>query len=315
MKWCVLLYFFYTCFVHFLCANETSSEGFTYRYPYNQIHDIFRPTAQDYFLIQNYLATGPKNFSRLGIYVSSVQNFKIIGETERPEFGIEAINDDGSKQKENCVILYASFNKRYPLALKRVLNIIRHSDFRGDVLYRIGGWPNVEGGDLVLAHVPYAFKACFFKEAKRLGYKRCLWLDTAMIPVVSLNTIFDMIQEKGCLAVDVYGVSIKPFVNAKTAAYFGLTVDETASIRSCSAGFLGIDFTNEIGSKVIDLWHKAAYDANAYYSSRPDQNPLSIILYQQGVHDMLSLKRFPHTEIGEHVKPDSLCILDRLSTR
>ncbi|HNA61599.1 MAG TPA: hypothetical protein PKW79_00780 [Rhabdochlamydiaceae bacterium] len=88
-------------------------------------------------------------------------------------------------------------NKSFPKGLRRLVEAIAKSDFKGHILYQVGGWPNVEAGDLSLVDVPYAFKVSFFREAKRLGYQRALWLDTSILPVVSLNQIFAMIEEDG----------------------------------------------------------------------------------------------------------------------
>jgi len=54
---------------------------------------------------------------------------------------------------------------------------------------------------------------------------------------------------------------------------------------------------------LIDRWYKAAHDKDAFFSPRPDQNSLSIILYQAGISDFVSLNRIPHTEYGEKVQP------------
>ena len=291
-------------------ANESSPPPI-----YTRISNLYRPTNEDYRLLQKYLSSDERNLSQLGDFEWIAKHIFIIGTTEQelPQSGRVSVNCT-DEYKENCVILYASFNRNYPLALHRLLDIIKRSDFQGHVIYRIGGWPNTEGGDLTLAHVPYAFKVCAFKEAKRLGYKRCLWLDTSLIPVVSLNTIFKMIEAKGYFTVDCGGITIGPYMTKASAAAFGLSLEQTKSIPSCSAGIFGIDFTNPTGSMLIDKWYQAAHDKDAFFSPRSDQNCLSIILYQAGISDFISLSRIPHTECGQGVQPDSLFILDRIFT-
>ena len=280
---------------------------------YGYIKDIYHPTTEDYRLVQTYLRYGNRPLEQLGDSSLLMRDIRIIGESENeiPESGIRCVNCS-SDEKENCVILYSTFNRNYPNALRRLEKTIANSDFRGHVLYRIGGWPNEEGGDLVLCHVPYAFKACFFKEAQRLGYKRVLWLDTSIIPIVSLNDIFKKIEEKGYFFVDIGGFKIGPSINEHAAAAFGLSLEQAQQIECIAAFIIGIDFSNPTGKTIIDTWYKAAHDKDAFFSARSDQNALSIILHQLGIHDFISIHRLPHVETEEPIQPDSLFFVDRI---
>ena len=277
---------------------------------YKQIQDIHHPTLQDYGLIQNYLSNAEReNIERLGDMEPRMRALKIIGSNpdEFPIVGSCNVNCS-SDDRENCLLLYSSFNLSYPKGLKRLLKQVKESDFKGHILYRMGGWPNAEGGSLPLCHVPYAFKASFFQEAKRVGFKRVLWLDTAAVPLGSLNEIFSTIEKTGHF---VMGNShmIGPFMDPHVAVYFGVTMDETYKIPSCSAGLFGLDFNNKESCKVLDAWYKAAHDKDAFFSRRSDQTALSIILYQEGIQDFVSLDRMPHSR--SEIKPDSIFLLDR----
>ena len=293
---------------------------------YKQIKDIYHPTFQDYYAIQDYLSHGKREgLEKLKDTECRQRNFKIIGDTpdKMPEDGIIPVNSD-IDDKENCLVLYASFNMHYPEGLKRLIRIVKESDFKGHILYHFGGWPDLDGGSLSLAHVPFAFKVCCFKEAQRLGYKRILWLDCSVIPVVSLNTIFTMIAEKGYFSLRNCHY-VGPYCNPETAAYFGYSLKETYSILSCQAGFLGVDLTSKHGKKIIALWHKAARDESAFYSARSDQTALSLILHKCGLTSLPDLTEnsfeyphlrhdYPFTEyIPErcHPRHDTLFLVDR----
>lgn len=286
---------------------------------YSAVNDIHKPELADYYAIQNYITFGDRpKLQRLFCkhrnkdnYVKIAKAFKIIGnnEAEHPRSALIAVNCDEA-QRENCIVLYASFNKKYPEGLTRLIEAIQSSDYVGHVLYYYGGWPNVEGGDLVLAHVPYAFKACLFKEAGRLGFKRALWLDSATIPIVSLNTIFEMIQTKGYFIVG-NTHAIEPVFNATAASAFQITLKETRYVPSCCTAQVGIDFTNPIGERIVDLWHLAARDKDAYYSSLPEQSALSIILHQLNINDFISYNTIVDTRKKRSIRPDSLFVLDK----
>jgi hypothetical protein len=306
---------FLFCVYHFLMISFLYSDEAPIPKIYSQIKDIYHPTYDDYKLIQNYLASPERegiNRIKDRVYTFRAKTFKIIGDPNgpyegKPVAGILVVNSDKDK-RENCILLYSSYNNPYPKGLQRLVNLINTSDFKGHVLYRLGGWPDEEGGSLVLAHVPYAFKISFFKEAQRLGYKRALWLDTAVVPIVSLNQIFKMIEEKGYF---VMGNShmIGPYMNETVAAAFGLTLQDTFKIPSCSAGLFGVDFTNKKGIQLIDQYLKAAKDRDAFYSARQEQNALSIILYQAGIKDFADISLMPHSK--KEIKLNSLFLLDR----
>ena len=281
-------------------------------FTYDKVQDIYRPTVSDYKYVQDYIS-GCRDVDHTIIaanYIWTYNNFKMVGDQpgEVPEAGLYHVNSDGSR-RENCVILYASYNRAYIKGLRWLVNDICESDYVGDVLYKIGGWPDLAGGSFVLAHVPYAFKVCFFKEAQSLGYKRVLWLDASIVPLISLNEVFQWIEDNEVLVVGNNHPVGPSFVHMNTAAYFGLTVDDTVPIPSCSSGILGVDFSSEKGRQVIDRWYKAAQDPHAFYNPRPDQSVLSIILYQLGIGNWIGYEKIPQS-VAE-IQPGSLFLVDK----
>lgn len=266
-------------------------------FSYAQLSDLYHPTLGDYRKIQQFLAEGERPIiQRLGDKEFLAREFKLIGDGlgEVPESGRVVVNSEES-ERENCIIIYSSFNERYPRGLKRLVDVIAHSNFKGHIYYRIGGWPNTEEGDLLLAHVPFAFKPCFFREMQKMGYKRVLWLDASILPspFVSLNKIFKMIAERKCF-VQGNTHSLGPYMNEEAAHAFGLTLEDMYAIPSCSAAILGLDLTDPKAASIIDTWYRAAHDPDAFYSPRSDQSALSIILYQKGFHNFL-----PPSSLGE----------------
>lgn len=277
---------------------------------YAELSDLYNPTEEDFFKIQDKLSNSVRPIiERMKDTAFIARDFKIIGNSpnEKPSYNWMAVNSS-EDERENCIIIYASFNRKYPKGLLRLVDVISHSDFHGHVHYRIGGWPNIEAGDLTLAHVPFAFKVCFFREMQKKGYKRVLWLDSSILPWVSLNDIFQMIQDKGFF---VQGNShdVGIYMNEDTAAYYNLDLEQTYSIPSCSAAILGIDFTNPKTAPLIDAWYLAAKNPYGFFSARSDQNALSILLYQFG----LSYDQWPATTLGSpnHTRPSTLFLMDR----
>lgn len=280
------------------------------RIAYGQVRDICDPKIEDYQALQKFLARARRPaLARLGDMEKRARHFCLIGKKaeELPQFGKVAVNCS-EDEKENCLIIYASFNKAYPQGLKRLVDYVSNSDFKGHILYRIGGWPNVEEGDLKLAHVPYAFKPCFFREALQLGYRRVLWLDASIQPIVSLNRIFEEIAAKGYFAVG-NGQYVAPFINEQAAASLGVTLGECAKIPSVSAGLFGVDFSDEKAALAIAKWHQAAQDSAAFFSSRPEQNALSIILFQMDMQNWASSSKI--AESSEPISQNTYFKIDR----
>ncbi len=289
-----------------LCVGDVYTDKI-----YEQIGDLAHPTLDDYRRIQNYLTWGPRPFlPRLGTYEEKAKQFKIIGRRPRevPQSGMIPVNcapDDHN----HCILLYSSFNQRYPMGLKRLISRIASSDFKGHILHRAGGWPDAEGGSLVLAHLPYAFKVCFFKEAQRLGFKRAFWLDTSIVPLGSLNEIFKTIEAQGYFAVS-NTHSVGQYFHPQAAAAMGVSFEEMAEVPSCSSGILGFDFTHEKGKEAVSRWYEITKTCEeASYSPRPDQNLISIILHQMEMTSWVDIYKFCGSE--KHRTADTLFIIDR----
>lgn len=276
---------------------------------YKELSSLTSPTSEDLRKVQHYLSHGERSIIKyLKDYEPNARNLKIIGSLseEQPQYGDIAVNCD-ENDRENCLICYASFNKNYPRGLKRLVEFVRKSDFKGHIIYRLGGWPDIAGGSLSLAHVPYAFKVSFFKEVKSLGFKRVFWLDTAILPVVSLNLLFDMIKENGYFAM---GNShyIGPYCNSFVFNAFGITPTKANAIPSCSAGICGIDFTTEIGRTIFDRWYRAAQHKVAFFSPRSDQNALSIILDDLNL-SLCPIERLAHNRRA--INDQTLLLIER----
>lgn len=182
------------------------------------------------------------------------------------------------EDRECCIITYVSYNKSYTTLLEQQIARLKQT-FRGHVLYRIGGWPNMESGCLSHCDVPYGFKACAFKEALELGYKKILWLDSLVEPLKDLTPIFDHIEKQTC----VYRYSFFPFndhVNQEILNDFQLSFEETKNYSHIAAGILGFNFKSKIAVAVINEWHDSVERKRSFYGNFHDQIPLSIILHK-----------------------------------
>lgn len=275
---------------------------------YSHIQNICAPTETELRVLQDkILQTDRPILERMPETGFIPRGLKFLSDCETAEYRRLFVHSS-EEEKENCIILFSSFNQRYPLGVRRLTKAILDSDYKGHLCYRIGGWPNIEEGDLRLIHVPFAFKPCFFKEMQRLGYKRVLWLDSSILPVaeVGLNKIFDLIAQLGVF-IQENDHTIEKFMNEDSARAFGITLADTKDILSCSAAIIGLDLTNPKAVCLLDAWYKAAEDPFAFFSDRSDQNALSILIHQMG----FSKDLIPRNLLGSLTYPHGLFIMDR----
>jgi len=177
------------------------------------------------------------------------------------------------------VICYTSFKKSYEVLMKRLVNTLRERGFSGDILYRVGGWPNLQGGGILLCDVPYAFKISAFEEALQLGYSSALWLDTSIVPLTNLEDVFRQIEEN----TGYFRKALQEFkqirtVTADLAESMGLSLEELYEVTHCATGVLGLNLKDSNVQKLLEDWHAYAESKKPFCSSFPEQVPFSVLV-------------------------------------
>jgi hypothetical protein len=291
---------------------------------YQEIPEHAHPRMCDWVQLQKFLTRGERKELRLldeaidsgGVlsdYRCRLRRFRLIGKHfwNRPSFGIVPIGCS-SEEKDICIITYASFNKRYPDSVDGLKRQLEKIGFKGHFLYRIGGWPDLEGGSLTLAHVPYAFKPCFFREAKRLGYRLVLWLDSSIRPLKSLEGVFSAIEDRGYFWYS-SGTRLARYCNRQAIEWFGYSAEDAREIESLAAGVIGLNLDHPKGSFILDEWMDAARAETGFYSARPEQNALSILAYRYGLDEW---ERSPSIAWNHELLHDeTLFLVDYLSVQ
>jgi len=306
-------FFCFLFFIRFLLADAFTSDL------YSKIKDIYDPSIDDYIEIQNYLSYEFRPLlNRLDSwqYRGKALEFRFIGrnDDEQIEHGVIPVNCEES-DRNNCILLYCSFNHEYPKCLKKLVERIKNSDFKGHIIYRIGGWPDLEGGSLVFSHIPYAFKISSFREALRLGFKRAFWLDASVVPVCSLNDIFKVIEEKGYFTY-VSPYNMKELANEEVCQIMGVPYSEADQIPAFVAGILGFNFENERALEAVRRWVDITKNhEEAYFSPRQDLCVISIILYQLGLTDANQGGEKATYDIKEIDRPGLQFYLDKFATQ
>lgn len=278
---------------------------------YSHIRNIYAPSQEELNTLQyKMLHTYRPILNRMPETGHILKEFRFLGNHPQEEAQYQKLLCHCSDQnKEKCIITFSSFNHRYPLGVKRLVQSIVESDYQGHIHYRIGGWPNIANGDIRLLHVPFAFKPCFFKEMQLLGYKKVLWLDSSVLPApgISLNLIFQMIERIGFF-IQANDHTIEKYMNEDSAQAFGISMEDTKNIMSCSAAIIGFDLTNRRTCDLLDAWYAAAHHPFAFFSDRSDQNALSILIHKMHLTGDL----IPRKLLGSLSNPHgNLFIMDR----
>jgi hypothetical protein len=106
--------------------------------------------------------------------------------------GLLKINNGGDR----CVVTTVDLSgRRNPELIQQIYENLKETGFNGYLYYRIGGFPAPSNMELRYAAVPYSFKIFLMEEARQLGFRYVLWLDSRLIPMRSPDPIFNLIKK------------------------------------------------------------------------------------------------------------------------
>jgi hypothetical protein len=106
---------------------------------------------------------------------------------------------------------------------------------------------------------PYAFKIYAIEEALKKGYTKILWLDSSCYAVKDIQPVFDIIDKEGYF-MEWSGHEAGKWTNDRTLEHFEITREEAFEIPMFSAGFTGLDFTNDKAIWFFRKWKQAMLD-------------------------------------------------------
>ncbi len=251
-----------------------------------QISDWVHPTPQDFKILQNYLSHAPRpelqyiNYPGTTWREDRIRNFKLIDVKGKPKFGILHLNGSPSNKK-NCIVTYISCDKAYEALLHRLIQKLKSIGFDGHVIFRVGGWPNTEEGSLQFFDVPYAFKVYSILEAKRLGYKNCLWLDACIVPLKKLDPIFNHIDEHGVFLFMSQGceaphqtVDLGYIQDFAARALANVSAQEFCRFPVTTSAVVGFDVQSDRGTQVLNAWQRMLEQKLGFLSFIPEMAPL-----------------------------------------
>lgn len=252
---------------------------------WSSISSIYQPTLEDYKLIEVYLDTGRPYLDILSgdSRYSRIKNFKLLGpKEEMPTFEKYSVNIR-EETKNRCILLFGSYNGIYYDKVYTLLDQIRDCGYSGHVLVRIGGFPNIQNGDLKLCHIPYAFKIAFLREAKALGFEEVLWIDSAIHPLTDLELIFEQLKVNGYFFTSMGTLHTRyPGPHPEAAKALKITPALYSYIPHIAAGVLGFNMQDPLALYLLDRWYIEVQKVTPCISWYPEELSLAVVAWSLG---------------------------------
>jgi hypothetical protein len=110
---------------------------------------------------------------------------------------------------------------------------------------------------------PFGFKPFCFETARQLGYTSVLWIDSSIIALSALNSLFDYIESRGFLFFE-EDHSIGEYCHDEAVVTLGLNRETSFRLRSCWACAIGLDFTHARAGTFLNEWSLLALDGRSF---------------------------------------------------
>lgn len=157
--------------------------------------------------------------------------------------------------EHRCIVSFADTKGWYQRGHNRLYNACKQF-FSGKLIlindYNKIGSPSHDQN-------PYAFKVYAMEYARSLGYTTVLYIDSSLYPVKNCDEMFDYIESNGHL-MQKAGHMFRTWSDDKCRAYFKITPEELQNVELYSAGFTGLDFTNERSAEFFAQWKQSMLD-------------------------------------------------------
>lgn len=167
---------------------------------------------------------------------------------------------------KHCIVNFS--NGSFKTGQLRLHKKLLENNYQGDILL-FDDYSQV--GSKSQQEVPYQFKVFAINEAKKRGYDVVLYCDASLYPIKDVMTCFDFIKENGVL-LEYCGYSLGQYCTDSALNTFGINRDEAMLIQLHSAGFTGIDFTNEKSHEFFNRWFNYAKQELTFKGDWNNQN-------------------------------------------
>lgn len=177
------------------------------------------------------------------------------------------------------LVINAAYGSWYPKGQKRLVESLRDTGYRGDILT----WCNEKINSYHNPKHPYTIKVAAWHEAIIRGYEKIFWLDSSVYAVKDITSMFDTIEED-----QVYfwrsGWNLAQTATDKDLEFAEFTRDEAEGMYECASGIVGINLSWCSARKVMNTFFNA-YRAGVCSTSRNHDNQSSDPRFKFGRQD------------------------------
>jgi hypothetical protein len=214
------------------------------------------------------------------------QNIIDLSNNIFPTKNLYKIGDGGNNK--DCIVCCTSinhkmetdnqYNSRY-IASQSIKQSLENCGYNGYFYLFNGGFPNPTGKEMKYIGVPYCFKIFMMLEAKKKGFERIIWIDSACITLNNPNILFQRLEEDNVL------FRHYTYNNNYDAMIFNQTIEllnDITNIDIHNADYLitivfGLNVESEPIKKIIEEYYQMVELGLPFLSIFPEEIVLSAI--------------------------------------
>jgi hypothetical protein len=197
---------------------------------------------------------------------------------------LEKIGQGGDR----CIVCYVPYVanewgrivKNLAEYVKSNVSALQATGFNGYFYYQIGGFPNPTGKEMQYVGVPYCAKIFMMLEAYKLGFKKVLWVDSALLPLRNPSSFFIWIERRdhfiqGWLTPSNAGTFIFPATRQLLQNLTGTDVLKAPYINSI---IFGLKMDAPLAQKLIEDYYHLVELGTPFLSCFPEEFVLTALL-------------------------------------
>jgi hypothetical protein len=170
---------------------------------------------------------------------------------------VKALGQHGNPYKR-CVISLGIGKKIYKDCLLRLEESLYRVGFDGDFIYWNDYFPE---GCSEHFDAPFGFKPFCFYEARNLGYRQILWIDSPCVAIRSLQPVFESMKENGYILFNNnYSQTMGQWSSDEALATNAISREEALLIPEIPCSVLGLDVQDPRAQQFLEQWHQIMSD-------------------------------------------------------
>ncbi|MFZ4772904.1 MAG: hypothetical protein ACOYK9_02805 [Chlamydiia bacterium] len=195
--------------------------------------------------------------------------------SDKRDKGLIKINKGG----EQCVVTTVDLSgRRNPALIKQIAKNLQKTGFNGYLYYRIGGFPHPRGTEIKYASIPYSFKIFLMEEAYLQGFSQVLWLDSRLIPIRSIQPIFDALKKHHGFFVDERLMLRVNFLSQALESIENILEVAPLFHKRITTPVFGLDFSYSPTHLFLEDYYLCAENGLCFLSVFPEEHVISSIL-------------------------------------